>query len=125
MYLLLGNFYKIKHIIDHETYWLYRYKKTEIIPCILLDHHGLRVAINNSKNNRKPMYTWKLNNSLLIENLAQKEIKKEIKDFLEFNETVDTSYPNPLCHMGDNESSAKRIIHSTKCPRKETGEILH
>jgi hypothetical protein len=34
----------------------------------------------------------KLNNSLVSHNLAREEIKKEIKDFLEFNENVDTPY---------------------------------
>jgi hypothetical protein len=34
---------------------------------------------------------WKLNNSLLSDNLVRGEIKKEIKDFLEFNENIGTS----------------------------------
>ena len=58
----------------------------EIIPCTLLDHDGLRLVFNNNKNNRKSTYTWKLNNTLLNDNLVKKEIKKEIKDLLEFNE---------------------------------------
>ena len=37
---------------------------------------------------------WKLNNSLLKDNLVRGEIKKGIKDFLECNENVDTSYLN-------------------------------
>ena len=52
------------------------------------------MVFNNSKIYRKPTYTWKLNNSLLNDNLAREEIKKEIKNFLEFSENVDTSYPN-------------------------------
>jgi hypothetical protein len=45
-------------------------------------------------NNRKPTYTWKLNNTLLSDNLVKEEIKKEIKDFLEFNENKTTTYPD-------------------------------
>jgi hypothetical protein len=54
----------------------------------------MRLVFKNKKNYRKPTYTWKLNNSLLSDNLVSKELKKEVKDFLEFNENVDTSYPN-------------------------------
>jgi hypothetical protein len=88
-----GTFSKIDHIIGHKT-GLNRYKKIEIIPCILSDHHRLRFAFNNNKNNRKNTYTWKLNNGLLNNNLVKKEIKKEIKDFLEFSENEGTSYQN-------------------------------
>jgi exonuclease III len=45
-----GTFSKIDHIIGHKT-GLNRYKKTEIIPCTLSDHHGLRLALNTNKNN--------------------------------------------------------------------------
>ena len=58
------------------------------------DHHGLRLLFNNIKNYRESTYTWKLNNSLLNDNLVREEIKKEIKDFLGFNENIDMSYPN-------------------------------
>jgi hypothetical protein len=88
-----GTFSKTDCIIGHKTI-LNRFKKTEIIPCILSDHHGLRLVFNNSKNYRKPTNTWKLKNSLLNDNLVREEMKKEIKDFLEFNENVDTLYPN-------------------------------
>jgi hypothetical protein len=56
--------------------------------------NGLRLLYNNNRNNRKPTFMWKLNNTLLSDNLVKEEIKKEIKDFLEFNENKDTTYPN-------------------------------
>jgi len=84
---------KIDHIISHKT-GLKRYRKIEIIPCVLSDHHGLRLVFNSNNNDRKPTYIWKLNNALLNDNLVKEEIKKEIKDFLEFNENEGTTYPN-------------------------------
>jgi hypothetical protein len=71
-----GTFSKTHHIIGHKT-GLNRYKKIEIIPCILSDHHGLRLIFNSNINNRKPTFMWKLNNTLL-NNLVKKKIKKEI-----------------------------------------------
>jgi exonuclease III len=47
-----GTFSKNDHIIGHKS-GLNRYKNTEIIPCILSDHHGLRLIFNNNINNRK------------------------------------------------------------------------
>jgi hypothetical protein len=55
---------------------LNQYKNIEIIPCILSDLHGLRLVFRNCKNNRKPTYTWKLNSSLVNDNLVREEIKK-------------------------------------------------
>jgi hypothetical protein len=63
-------------------------------PCILSDHHGLRLIFNNKINNRNPTFTWKLNNMLFNDTLVKEEIKKEIKDFLEFNEKEATTYSN-------------------------------
>jgi hypothetical protein len=83
----------MNHIIGHKT-TLNKCKKIEIMPCILSDHHGLRLVFHNSKNYRKSTYMWKLNNSLLSDNLVKEEIKKEIKGFLEFNENVDRAYSN-------------------------------
>jgi hypothetical protein len=74
-----NTFFKIDHIIGHKT-GLNRHKKIEIIPCILSYHHRLRLVFNNI-NNRKPTYTWKLNNTLLNDNLVKEEIKKKLKTF--------------------------------------------
>jgi hypothetical protein len=88
-----GTFSKINPIIGHKT-GLNRYKYIEIVPCIISDHHGLRLIFNNKINNRKPIFTGKLNNTLLNDFLVKEGIKKEIKDFLEFNENEATIYSN-------------------------------
>jgi hypothetical protein len=67
-----STFSKINHIIGHKT-GLNGYKKTEIIPCTLTDHHGIRLVLNTNKNNRKHTYTWKMNNALLNDNLVKEE----------------------------------------------------
>jgi hypothetical protein len=78
-----GTFSKIDHIIGHKSD-LNRYKKIEIIPCLLTDHYRLRLVIDSNKNSRKPTYTWKLNNALLNDNLVKeeiREIRKKLKIF--------------------------------------------
>ena len=70
-----GTFNKIDHKIGHKT-GLNRYKNIEIIPCILSDHHRLRLIFNNNINNRKPTFMWMLNNTLLNYYLVKEEIKK-------------------------------------------------
>ena len=81
---LHGTFYIIDHIIGHKT-GLNRYESIEITPCILSDHHGLKLIFNHNMNNGKPTFIWKVNNTLLNDNSDKEEIKKEIKDFLHFN----------------------------------------
>jgi exonuclease III len=58
-----GTFSKTDHIIDYKT-CLNRCKNIEIIPCILSDHHRLRLILNNNINNRKLTFTKKLKNTL-------------------------------------------------------------
>jgi exonuclease III len=58
-----GNFSKID-ILGHKAS-LSKYKKIEIIPCILSDHNELQLEINNKNNSKKLANTWKLNNTLL------------------------------------------------------------
>jgi hypothetical protein len=50
--------------------------------------------INNNRNNRKLTELWELNNSLLNDFRVKAETKKEIKDFLEFNENKCATHPN-------------------------------
>jgi len=87
-----GTFSKIDHKIGHKT-TLNCYKKIDIIRCILSNYRWLKLVFNNSKINRKPTYIRKMNNSVIGDNVARKRLP-EIKDFLEFNENVEISYPN-------------------------------
>ena len=61
---------------------------------ILSDQHRLQLAINNKRNNKKFSSSWKLKNSLVNEKCVKTEIRKESKDFLEFNENENTTWPN-------------------------------
>jgi hemerythrin superfamily protein len=75
-----GTFSKIVHIIGHKT-GLNRYKNIEIVPCILSDHHKLRLIFNNNINNRKPTFTWNLKNTLLNDTLVKEGKRKKLKTF--------------------------------------------
>jgi exonuclease III len=50
-----GTFSKIDHILGHKAS-LSKYKKREIIPCILSDHNAVKVELNN-KSKDKNMQT--------------------------------------------------------------------
>jgi hypothetical protein len=65
-----GTFPKFDCISGHNT-GLNRYQNIEIIPCILSDNHLLRLIFKNNINNRKPTFTWKLNNTFLNNSLVK------------------------------------------------------
>ncbi|KAL6084449.1 hypothetical protein STEG23_009703 [Scotinomys teguina] len=88
-----GTFSKIDHILGHKTN-LNRYKKIATTSCILSDHYGLKLDFNNNKHYGKPTISWKLNNAKLKHQWVNEKIKKEIKDYLEFNENELTTYLN-------------------------------
>jgi hypothetical protein len=70
------TFSKIDLIFSHKES-LKRYMKTEIMSCILSDHHRVKQDFNN-RNNRKPINSWKLKNSLQNDHLIKEDTKKEI-----------------------------------------------
>jgi hypothetical protein len=86
-----GTFSKIGHILWSKA-GLRKYKKIQIIPCILSDHNAIKLEPNNKNKDKKHANSWKLNNSLLNEQWVIDEIKEEIKKFLEVNENENTTY---------------------------------
>jgi hypothetical protein len=44
-----GTFSKTDHILGHKIS-LSKYKKIEIIPCILSDHNAIKLELNNKNN---------------------------------------------------------------------------
>jgi exonuclease III len=61
-----GTFSKIDQNLGHKAS-LTKYRKIEIIPCILSDHNAIKLELNKSKD-KKHANSWRLNNSLLNEN---------------------------------------------------------
>jgi hypothetical protein len=47
-----GSFSKIDHILGHKAS-LSKYKKIEIIPCILSVHNEVKLELNNKNSSRK------------------------------------------------------------------------
>jgi hypothetical protein len=88
-----GTFSEIDHILGHKAS-LSKYKKIEIIPCIVSDDNALKLEINNKNSRRKHANNWKLNNTLLNEEWVTDEIKEEIKKFPEVNENANMTYWN-------------------------------
>jgi hypothetical protein len=54
-----GTFSKIDHILGHKASFS-KYKKIEILPCILSNHNALKLELNNKNNSRKYANNWKL-----------------------------------------------------------------
>jgi hypothetical protein len=73
---------------------LSKYKKIEIIPCILSDHNALKLELNNKNTTKKSANNWKLNNILLNDQWIIDEIKEGIKRSLEVNENENMTYRN-------------------------------
>jgi hypothetical protein len=49
-----GTFSKTDHILGNKAS-LSKYKKVEIIPCILSDHNALKLDLNNKNNGKKTL----------------------------------------------------------------------
>jgi hypothetical protein len=116
-----GTFSKTDHILGHKAS-LSKYKKTEIISCILSDHNALKLEINNKNSIKKHANNWKLNNTLLNDQWVIDEIKEEIKRFLEVSENENMTYQN-LWDIVKAALRGKFIVMSAYIKRSERSQI--
>ena len=72
-----GTFSKIDHILGHKTA-LNKYKRIEIIPCILSVHSAMKLEINHKKIFGKLPNAWRLKNILLKNERVNQTIREEI-----------------------------------------------
>ena len=79
-------------MLGHKTH-LNKFKKIEIISNIFSDHNAMKLEINH-KNTEKHAKTWKLSNMLLNNEWVNKEIKDEIKRYLQTNGNENTTIQN-------------------------------
>ena len=81
-----GTFFRIDHILCHKSN-LSKFKKIEIVSSIFSDDNAMRLDINCEKKTVRNTNTWRLNNTFLNNQHVTEEIKREIKKFLETNDT--------------------------------------
>ena len=86
-------FSRIDHILGYISS-LGKFKKIEIVSGIFSDHNAMRLDINYRKKSVRNTNTWRLNNTLLINQEITEEIKEEIKKYLETNDSENTTTQN-------------------------------
>ena len=80
-----GIFSRIYHILDHKSN-LSKFKKVEIISSVFSNHSTMRLDSNYKKKYVRNKNTWRLSNTFVNNQQVTKEIKSEIKLFLETND---------------------------------------
>ena len=80
-------------MIGHKAS-LNKFKKIEIMSSIFSDHKGLKLETNLKEKKPKHSKSWRLNSMLLNNEWVKKEIREEIKNFLETNENELTTSQN-------------------------------
>ena len=105
------TFFKIHHILKHKANFN-RYKKTEVPPCILSDHHGLKMNFNNSRKDRNPRDSWKMNNSLLNDYWVKSEIRRELKvSYISVKINVQhTQTKSKVCNTKNQHKNRRNLI---------------
>ena len=80
-----GTFSRIDHIWGHKSS-LGKFEKIEIVSSIFSNHNAMKLEINYMKKTVKTTDIWRLNSELLNNQEITKEIKGEIKKYIETND---------------------------------------
>ena len=71
---------KKDHMLCHKTH-INKFKRIKIIQCLLSDHNGIKLEINNRKITRKSQNMWRLKTTLLNNMGQRRNLKKNLKIF--------------------------------------------
>ena len=85
------TFSNIDHMSGHKTN-LNQFEKTELTSGRFLDPKGMKLEINYKKKAGKLTNMWWLRNMPRNNKWINKDIKREIKTYLETNENGNTTY---------------------------------
>ena len=88
-----GMFSRIDNMLGNKIS-LSKFKKIEIVLSIRSDQSVMKPEIYHRNKTEKFTKTWKLNNMSLNNEWVSREIKEEIKRYLEMNENENTTTPN-------------------------------
>ena len=77
--------------IDHIGLQTRQYQKIGIVPCIFSDRNVLKQERNHKKKFGRNSNTWRLRSILLKDERVNKEIREELKRFMENDENEDTT----------------------------------
>ena len=84
-------------------------KRIKIIPSIFSNHNNMKLEVNYRKENGKRTHTRRLNDMLLKKQWVNREIKKEIRKYLETNKNGNMTLQKSMW-CGKNRS--KREVYS-------------
>ena len=85
-----GILSRIDHILGHKSN-LSKFKKIEIISSIFSNHNVMILDINYKKKTVRNTNTRRLNNTCLNNKQVTEEIRREIKTFIETNDSENTT----------------------------------
>ena len=93
-----------------------------MLSSIFSDHNAMRLDINYRKKSVRNTNTWRLNDTLLNNQVITEEIKEEIKKYLETNDNENTMTQN-LWYAAKAVLSGKFIAIQSYLKKQETSQI--